>query len=140
MKYDDASWHYGGNFPEGLPDEAGATHTGMYVAWALLAGMAGPFFDDFPDDLAILQARTQTPGEFFLDKADGKFVDDMLTEEGNAFTQAYFDFEKGSYLGDYGRLVGDSMPTLYHVPDTWQVFDILRPVLDDRLRVWRNAR
>src|SRR6266404_3538306 len=36
MKYDDASWHYGGDFPEDLPREAGATHTGMFVAWALL--------------------------------------------------------------------------------------------------------
>ena len=24
MKYDDASWHYGGNFPKDLPTEAGA--------------------------------------------------------------------------------------------------------------------
>ncbi|MGN6118448.1 MAG: DUF7832 domain-containing protein, partial [Rhodanobacter sp.] len=41
MKYDDASWHYGGDFPKDLPDEAGATHTGMFVAWALLSGLAG---------------------------------------------------------------------------------------------------
>ncbi len=25
MKYDDASWHYGGDFPKGLNNEAGAT-------------------------------------------------------------------------------------------------------------------
>jgi len=43
MKYDDASWHYGGDFPDDLPDEAGATHTGMFLAWALLSGLGGIF-------------------------------------------------------------------------------------------------
>ena len=33
-KYDDASWHYGGDFPKDLPIEAGATHTGMFLALA----------------------------------------------------------------------------------------------------------
>ncbi|RML48695.1 DUF7832 domain-containing protein [Pseudomonas avellanae] len=32
MKYDDASWHYNGNFPSDLPDTAGATHIGMFLA------------------------------------------------------------------------------------------------------------
>jgi hypothetical protein len=36
MKYDDASWHFGGEFPKDLPEEAAATHTGMFVAWAFL--------------------------------------------------------------------------------------------------------
>ncbi|WP_441328174.1 DUF7832 domain-containing protein [Mesorhizobium album] len=35
MKYDDASWHSGGNFPRELPPEAGATHIAMFVAWPL---------------------------------------------------------------------------------------------------------
>ncbi|WP_265102660.1 hypothetical protein [Acinetobacter sp. 'aerobic (ED)'] len=36
MKYDDASWHYGGDFPADLPQEAGATHIGMFLTWMLL--------------------------------------------------------------------------------------------------------
>ena len=31
MKYDDASWHYNGDFPTDLPVEAGATHIGLAV-------------------------------------------------------------------------------------------------------------
>ncbi|MDN3694377.1 hypothetical protein QWZ06_19865 [Chryseobacterium tructae] len=34
-KYDDASWHYGGEFPEGLPQKNGATHTGMFLNWCI---------------------------------------------------------------------------------------------------------
>jgi hypothetical protein len=33
MKYDDASWHYGGDFPADLPREAGSTHIAMFLAW-----------------------------------------------------------------------------------------------------------
>ena len=31
MKYDDASWHYGGDFPADLPQAAGATHIVMVI-------------------------------------------------------------------------------------------------------------
>lgn len=35
MKYDDSTWHTDGDFPADLPPEAGATHIGMFMAWAL---------------------------------------------------------------------------------------------------------
>lgn len=73
MKYDDASWHYGGDFPEELPDEAGATHTGIFLAWALLVGLSGEFHvDDSPEDIPRLKMRSLTPGQFFLESCDGK--------------------------------------------------------------------
>lgn len=41
MKYDDASWHYGAdNLLKDLAEVSGATHTGMFVTWALLSGLA----------------------------------------------------------------------------------------------------
>ena len=139
MKYDDASWHYGGQFPKDLPDEAGATHTGMFVAWALLSGLAGELHTkEFPEDLEKLRSRTVTPGRFFLDACDGKFTDEDLTDEGNAFTQSYFDFDTGSYLKDYEGLLAKGLPSTYHVPDTWENFEKLQPVLNARLESWRR--
>jgi hypothetical protein len=141
MKYDDASWHYGGgDYPEDLEDEAAATHTGMFVAWALLAGLGGKIVvDELPDSLRALQARSVTPGRFFLDGCDGKFVDEELNAEGNAFAQAYFDLDKGRYLKDYDAALVGELPTAYHVPDTWQNFDKLKPMLDRRLAEWRSG-
>lgn len=43
MKYDDASWHVGGDFPKELPPEAGATHIGMFAAWCMLNGLTRSF-------------------------------------------------------------------------------------------------
>jgi len=140
MKYDDASWHYGGDFPKDLPDEAGATHTGMFVAWALLSGLAGNIYlNDFPNELAKLRSRTCTPGQFFLASCDGKFTDEDLSDIGNAFAESYFDFKHGEYLKDYERLLGNDVPTLYHVSDTWENFDRLKPVIDQRFAEWRKV-
>jgi hypothetical protein len=139
MKYDDASWHYGGNFPTDLPMEAGATHTGMFVAWAWLSGLAGEMIlNDFPNDLEILRSRSLVPGQFFLERCDGKFIDDDLNDEGNLFAQAYFDFEKGQYIKDYTATLGQDVQNLYYVKDSWENFDRLKPVLDRRFAEWKQ--
>jgi hypothetical protein len=142
MKYDDASWHYGGTFPQNLFPESGATHTGMFVTWALLSGLAGEIhIVDFPEDIPKLRSRSLTPGKFFLDECDGKFTDEDLNEEGNAFTLDYFaDFEKCQYLKDYEAALGDGVESLYYVKDSWENFDILKPVLDQRFSDWKTRR
>jgi hypothetical protein len=142
MKYDDASWHYGGDFPADLPDEAGATHSGMFVTWALLTGLSGDIhITDFPDDIPKLQLRSITPGAFFLSASDGKFTEEDLSNEGNDFAESYFNFESGNYLADYEETLGQDLPegrdSLYHIADTWENFDKLKPVLDRRLAEWR---
>ena len=138
MKYDDASWHYGGKFPKELPIEAGATHTGIFLAWALLSGLGGDIHTTgSPDEIQQLRSRAITPGKFFLEACDGKFTDEDLNQEGNAFVQAYFDFDKGNYLKDYDAILGRNLASLYHVSDTWQNFDLLKPLLDRRFVEWK---
>jgi hypothetical protein len=141
MKYDDASWHSGGKFPEDLPPEAGATHIGMFVAWALLSDLAGDLhIEDFPESIPMLRDRTVTPGAFFLSSCEGKFTDEDLNDEGNAFTASYFDFETGKYLSDYGDMLGRELPELYYVADTWDNFDLLKPIIDQRYADWKATK
>ena len=140
MKYDDASWHYGGDFPKDLPDEAGATHAGMFVVWALLAGLAGEIhIVDYPDDIPSLGERRLTPGAFFLSSCDGKFTNEDLNVEGNAFAVIYFNFKTGAFLRDYTDAVGGDAPSLYHVADSWETYDKLKPIFDRRFAEWRRA-
>ncbi|MEM7690495.1 MAG: hypothetical protein AAF291_15885 [Pseudomonadota bacterium] len=140
MKYDDASWHYGGDFPEDLPNENGATHIGMFVAWALLNGLQGPEYDDeMADALAALQNRTATPGEWVLEHCDGKFIDADLNDQGNAFAQAYYEAggTLADYINDYGGVL-DTEPTLYHTADSWENFDKLAPVISQRFEEFQS--
>jgi hypothetical protein len=146
MKYDDASWHYGGDFPKGLPDDAGGTHIGMFVSWAILRGMAGSIhLDDFPDMLSKLEKRELTPGAWFLSACDEKFTDEDLNEEGNRFAVEYYahgegeDYKAGIYLTDYCGVFEDVTET-YSVPDTWESFERLKPTLDKRFDGWKSPK
>ncbi len=140
MKYDDASWHYGGDFPDDLPNEAGATHIGMFVAWALLIDLGGSIhLEDYPEEFAKLRSREVTPAQFFLQACDEKFTDDDLSEEGNAFAQFYYEPDDANYLEDYVMILCQNLPSLYHVADTWDNFELLKPILDERFSSWRRA-
>lgn len=111
MKYDDASCHFGGDFPKDLPIEAGATHTGMFFTWACQAGLAGELdADEIAEILSCWATRSNTPGNLFLELCDGKFTDEDLDEEGNTFAREYFDFETGQYIHDYESLLALPCP------------------------------
>lgn len=139
-KYDDASWHYGGDFPEDLPEEAGATHIAMFLAWALLRGMAGPEFKDksLNGKLLALQKRQVTPGQFLMESLDGKFVSFELNDEGNAFATEYY-VPQNLYVADYEETLAADLPSLYHIKDSWKNFDAFRPRLDQRYDEWKQG-
>ncbi len=141
MKYDDATWHSGGNFPKDLPTSAGGTHIGMFAAWCMLEGMAGAVhLEDFPEELERLRSRSITPGRWFVTACDGKFIDEDLNEEGNAFAQFYYDSKFARYLEDYTSTLAHSGVSLYHVLDSWENFDILAPVIAKRYGQWKNGQ
>ena len=133
---DRADWHYGGNFPAGLPPENAGTHIGMYLAWIVhrnlgsneLAQLAG-------DTYSWVLTREVTGRDLLITKLDEKFSYQLLNPEGEAFTRSYY--ESNGYANDYDRVLGGDLPTLYHVKDTWENFDKLAPVLDERLAAWR---
>lgn len=105
MKYDDASWHYGGDFSNDLPQEAGATHIGMFVIWAWLNGLGGPLHvDECPEDVAAAREREQTPGALFRQFCDWKFTDEDLNDEGNAFAAEYYGSSEGLNAAPGGYL------------------------------------
>jgi hypothetical protein len=139
LKFDDASWHYGGDFPDDLPEQAGATHIGMFVAWCLLNGLAG---DVYTTELASafekLRSRASTPGAWFLAVCDGKFTDEDLSDGVVAFAASYYDGETPQYLEDYDDTLGAELESLYHATDTWASYDTLAPILAQRFNEWER--
>jgi hypothetical protein len=143
MKYDDASWHYDGDFPSSLPIEAGATHIGMFVAWGMLNGFAGELHTgEFPDELDALKSRKTSPGQFVINACDEKFTDEEFNDEGNAFALAYFgeNVGMGQYIVDYEETLGNGLPTLYHIKDSWENYDKLAPLIDQRFNEWKEGK
>jgi len=146
MKYDDASWHYGGDFPAHLPPEAGSTHIAIFVAWCVLNGLAAdPHTDDGAELLAALKARTIAPAQWFVAACAAKSTDEDLTEEGNAFAAAYYGAGGGlasdpnAYLADYEKEFSEA-ESLYEVSDNWETFNRIAPQIALRFKKWSKPR
>ena len=137
--YDKAKWHYQGDYPKDLDVDQAFVHTGLYFGWIIETGLySEEFADDFKEEIAKFKAR-QITGPDVYQSADGVFMDEFLNPEGNKFTNEYFDFAKGEYLADYDKLF-PGLPSTYHVADTWENYDRLKPQLDKRFAEWRKQQ
>ena len=138
--YDKAKYHYGGDYPDGLPEEQAFVHTGLYLGWIIDRNLYSAAFAEGSGDLiARFKAREATGPEVY-EWWDGCLIDDMLGDEGNAFSRHYFDFDRGRFLNDYEELLAAGLPSLYHVPDTWESYERLKTRIDERYDEWRREQ
>ena len=109
MKYDDASWHYEGNFPADQPTEHGGTHIALFLEWCFSRGWAGELHtEEEPEAVTHVAAGRLPATEFLFKYCDGKFTDDDLNDEGNSFASKYYGAD-GLYLDDYEEHFGAQM-------------------------------
>jgi hypothetical protein len=144
MAIDRADWHYGGEFPADLAPEYGATHIGMYLTWIINNHLEGDIHhEDENTEKALEEVRNRkmTGRDFFMNYCDEKFWNDDLNEDGLAFTTHYYSGENGGYgpyMDDYvDSLVGD-LPNIYYVEDTWENYDKLSKVIEQRYVNWKR--
>lgn len=109
MKYDDASWHYGGEFPADSPEEYGGTHIALFMKWCFTQGWAGELHiqEEREDTQKVIDGDLSAT-EFFFKYCDGKLTNEDFTEEGNTFAEQYYGND-GLYLSDYEREFGELM-------------------------------
>ncbi len=150
-KYDDASWHYGGDFPKDLPEQNGATHIGMFLTWCIDHElMSEEQIEDSADDIQKVKDRTMTGGVFLMNNCDGKFTDYDLNEIGNSFATSYYEddgeFAKqvSSFTTDYQLILeqkykdnSTTLESFYHIEDSWENYDLIRSVVDKRFIEWQ---
>lgn len=139
--FDKAQWHINDQFPKDLNHYQSYVHSGLYIAWLIDNDFIEPDFkNDHLDALNKLIARQITPSKFYEEQLDGVFDAEGLTQEAIKFTTEYFDFEKGKYIADYLTTLDpdDSLPSIFHVSDSWSNYDKLKPVLNRRLDEWKK--
>ncbi|KPH13598.1 hypothetical protein [Chryseobacterium sp. ERMR1:04] len=153
-KYDDASWHYGGDFPEGLPSKNGATHTGMFLNWCIHNDLhSEEMKEDFKDEIESLKRREITGAEFLLEVCDGKFTEHELNDLGNSFAKDYYvdetDFSDkfSSFATDYINIFDSKAEesdyeyeTFYHIEDTYENYDLMKLAIDHRFEEWKEYK
>jgi len=129
MKYDDASWHYGGDFPEDSPQEYGGTHIALFMKWCFIKGWAGEeHMLDAKNDVEKVIASEMSATEFFFKYCDGKLTNEDFTAEGNEFAKSYYA-ENDLYLSDYGDLFFEEM---YITSEQEHDFDKLSKLIEER--------
>ena len=144
MAIDRIDWHYGGDFPKGLPNENGGTHIGIYLAWIINKGLEGDFHkEESAEELEKVRRREITGRDFLQSMCDEKFWDEDLSEEGYDFTVHYYSNEEGyvenGYIKDYENLlVNGTYETFYHVDDTWENYDKITPAIEEQYKQWKQ--
>ena len=129
VKYDDASWHYDGDFPTDQPEENGGTHIALFLKWCFIQGWAGELHTtEEPEAVNGVISDTLPATEFFFTYCDGKLIDEMLTDAGNAFAAHYYG-EDGLYLDDYAENFRDQM---YVAPESAHDFTKFSAMVDAR--------
>ncbi len=138
IAYDKAKWHYEGNYPAELPERQAFVHIGFMLGWAAQRGLLDEeFFGDFRAEVESFSRRELT-GPRLLQICDGALCNDMLSAAANEFLSSYYD---PTYFQDYEACFkNESLPTLYHVADTWSNFDRVTSILDQRFQEWQSRR
>ena len=110
MKYDDASWHYEGDFPQELPEKQGGVHMGMFLAWAIHNNLTSETHsNDWIEDLESVKKKELTGTSYLFKCCDGKLLESDLTEEGKLFADYYVKLPKtgtDQYMLDYEEILG----------------------------------
>jgi hypothetical protein len=153
-KYDDASWHYDGDFPLDLPKINGATHIGIFLTWFIENDLLSEEqVEDFEDDIKNVKNRTLTGSEYLMHNCDGKLTSDDLSKTGNEFAKAYYEdgtkFAKAckDYVGDYAQLLNIRVvnnmldqDSLYRIDNSWSNYDLLKVRIDQRFEEWKEFK
>ena len=129
--YDKAKYHYGGQFHPNQTMEQALVHTGMYLGWIIDTGLYSEELAEDQETIGAFMAREIT-GPQVYQKYNGCFTGNMLNNEGNSFSQFYFDIESGRYLADYEDTLCQDLPSRYHVKDTWENYHKIKAVIDMR--------
>lgn len=134
--YDKAKYHYNADFPEELPKLQAGVHCGFFLGWIIEQGFCSKTFaEDFHDDIKAFKQRKRTGPQLFM-RIGGVFASDMLSDEGNAFTESYYN----DYMMDYLFFLEleDDVKSAYHVPDTWDNYYRIAERLTDEYEYWLN--
>jgi hypothetical protein len=149
-KYDDASWHYEGEYPEELPPENAATHIGMFITWCIENNlMSDEQMEECAEEIEQIKNREMTGAEFLSIVCDEKFIDSDLSNLGQAFANDYyepntnFSKEYNFYLTDYCEVFeekeqasGINYETYYHVENSWENYDLVKIRIQQRFEEW----
>ena len=142
---DRADWHYGGDYPKGLPLENAGTHIGMYINWIINNDLIGTLhLEDSKQGIEDVKSKKITGRDFLFQYCDEKFWEDDLNDEGLAFSKYYYqnpidpEDAYGKYIKDYETILGAEFDSLYEIPNTWENYNKIAKQITEVHSKWKN--
>ena len=127
---DKAEWHFNGDFPKELDIYQGYVHTGMFIGWLIEHDLINEEFnEEFVSEISMVKKKEITPTKFFEDFLDGVFSNDIIIPSAIDFVEKYYAEQ---YSSDYETALGDELPSLYYVRDTWDNYNKIAEVITKR--------
>ena len=137
-KYDDASWHLGGDFPKGLSRRQSMVHMGMFLGWAISEGAIGEYLlERHGKSLEAFRRRELTGAQIVEQCCDECLTNEDFNVVGNEFAHIYY--EPDIYIDDYESEFGNEVSSLYEVFDNWDNFERIQKQVQKRFNVWRQT-
>ncbi len=136
---DRMDWHYGGDFPENLPQENGGTHIGMFLTWIIENDLISELHREDSQEAILKVINHQMTGrDFLIEQCDEKLWEDDLNEQGLLFTKHYY--ESDIYIQDYSELLATEVESIYEVENSWDNYQKLKPIIDSRYNEWKSIK
>jgi hypothetical protein len=142
MSYDRVEWHsHGEGFPHDAKPEQGGTHIGMFLTWIIDNDLIGELYKELSQEsINKVKNREMTGRDFLIKNCDSKFYNEVLNDEGNEFTEYYYESkEDENYFGDYA-ITFDIYENIYEVDNTWENYTKIQPIIDMRYQEWKNNK
>lgn len=134
--YDNAKSHFLGNFPADLPIEQAYVHIGMYLGWVIDNELYSEYFEDEADIQIYRFQNRQISCTILSEIWDGYLGYELFNDPGNLF--AYYYYGSGIYRKDYETLLAKTLPSLYHVTDSWKNYELLAKRISARFAEWQQ--
>ena len=133
--YDNAKNHFLGNFPSNLPIEQAYVHIGMYLGWVIDNDLYSPYFEEEADIQIFRFKRRDISCTILSEIWDGYLGHELFGKNGNLFT--YYYYGGGIYRKDYQTLLAPTLPSMYHVSDTWENYERMARQISERFEEWK---
>jgi hypothetical protein len=138
--YDKAKYHYETIEQHGLSEEHAANHTVFFLRWLIENDlMSQEFMEESGDEIAKFHAGQASIHQIY-EWWDCCLIDDMLSDQGNAFAMHYFDFEKGEYIHEYIELLQGTLPSEFHIDYNEANYQRMKELIDRRYKEWKKSK
>jgi hypothetical protein len=134
--YDKSKYHMGeGSQFASTWEQASATAL-FILRWMMDRNFLSDFaMEDVPSSLDEYRAGRMSLFKLYEREFDLCLIDDMLSDEGNAFGRLYFDYNEGLYLSD----LQDTLHYKVYPDFTEEAYQLVRPIFNSRYEAWKKG-